>query len=153
MVVWVGCRSYNRVKGRSHTVEKRKSIHPHKPHACLPFCAGVSAWSMVWFRWGCTASCGKNVRCVGGGNAWSVLPSPCNTNPMQSASRRDSHTHPDSAQTRHTTSIATNSAPYTRLITTWVGCRCLLSLVSSVGPGVWTFLRSTHTRHHMKIKL
>ena len=25
--------SYQRVKGRSHTVGKRKSIHPHKPHA------------------------------------------------------------------------------------------------------------------------
>ena len=28
---------------------------------------------------------------------------------------RFSHTHPDSAQTQHTTSIATNSAPYTRV--------------------------------------
>ena len=36
--------------------------------------------SMVWFRWGCTASCGRNVRCVGvRGDAWSVLLSPCNT--------------------------------------------------------------------------
>ena len=25
--------SYKRVKGRSHTVEKRISMHPHKPHA------------------------------------------------------------------------------------------------------------------------
>ena len=25
--------SYKRVKGRSHTVEKRKAIHPQKPHA------------------------------------------------------------------------------------------------------------------------
>ena len=25
--------SYKRVKGRSHTVEKRKAIHPRKPHA------------------------------------------------------------------------------------------------------------------------
>ena len=41
---------------------------------------GVSAWSMVWFRWGCTASCGWNVRCVGvRGDAWSVMLSPCNT--------------------------------------------------------------------------
>ena len=32
------------------------------------------------------------------------------TNPMQTASHRGSHTRPDSAQTRHTTSIATNSA-------------------------------------------
>ena len=24
---------YKRVKGRSHTVEKRKAIHPQKPHA------------------------------------------------------------------------------------------------------------------------
>ena len=39
-------------------------------------------------------------------------------NPMQPASHRDSHTRPDSAQTPHTTSIATKSAPYTRLITT-----------------------------------
>ena len=37
---------------------------------------------------------------------------------MQPASHRNSHTHPDSAQTQHTTSIATTSAPYTRLITT-----------------------------------
>ena len=37
---------------------------------------------------------------------------------MQPASHRDSHTHPDSAQTQHTTSIATKSAPYTRHITT-----------------------------------
>ena len=49
--------SYKRVKGRSHTVEKRKPF-THK-------------------------------------------------NPMQPASHRDSHTHPDSAQTQHTTSIAT----------------------------------------------
>ena len=42
--------------------------------------AGVSAWSMVWFRWGCTASCSWNVRCVGvRGDAWSVMLSPCNT--------------------------------------------------------------------------
>ena len=35
---------------------------------------------MVWFRWGCTASCGWNVRCVGvRGDAWSVMLSPCNT--------------------------------------------------------------------------
>ena len=35
---------------------------------------------MVWFRWGCTASCGWHVRCVGvRGDAWSVLLSPCNT--------------------------------------------------------------------------
>ena len=33
-----------------------------------------------------------------------------NTNPMQPASHRDSHTRPDSAQTQHTTSIASNSA-------------------------------------------
>ena len=34
----------------------------------------------MWFRWGCTASCGWHVRCVGvRGNAWSVLLSPCNT--------------------------------------------------------------------------
>ena len=26
--------SYKRVKGRSHTVEKRKASHPQKPHAC-----------------------------------------------------------------------------------------------------------------------
>ena len=26
-------RSYKRVNGRSHTVEKRLSMHPHKPHA------------------------------------------------------------------------------------------------------------------------
>ena len=25
--------SYKRVKGRSHTAEKRISMHPHKPHA------------------------------------------------------------------------------------------------------------------------
>ena len=37
-------------------------------------------------------------------------------NPMQPASHRDSHTRPDLAQTQHTTSIATKSAPYTRLI-------------------------------------
>ena len=37
---------------------------------------------------------------------------------MQPASHRDSHTHPDSAQTQHTPSIATKSAPYTRHITT-----------------------------------
>ena len=35
---------------------------------------------MVWFRWGCTASCGWNVRCVGvQGGAWPVLLSPCTT--------------------------------------------------------------------------
>ena len=35
---------------------------------------------MVWFRWGCTASCGWNVRCVGvRGDAWPVLLSPCVT--------------------------------------------------------------------------
>ena len=28
--------SYKRVKGRSHTVEKRISMHPHKPHATSP---------------------------------------------------------------------------------------------------------------------
>ena len=37
---------------------------------------------------------------------------------MQPASHRDSHTHPHLAQTQHTTSIATKSAPYTRHITT-----------------------------------
>ena len=37
---------------------------------------------------------------------------------MQPACHRDSHTHPHSAQTQHTTSIATKSAPYTRHITT-----------------------------------
>ena len=31
---WVDCRdSYKRVKGRSHTVEKRKASQPQKPHA------------------------------------------------------------------------------------------------------------------------
>ena len=45
---------------------------------------------MVWFRWGCTASCGWNVRCVGvRGDAWSVLLSPCNT--KKSATRRQQH--------------------------------------------------------------
>ena len=40
----------------------------------------ASGWSMVWFRWGCTASCGWNVRCVGvRGDPWSVMLSPCNT--------------------------------------------------------------------------
>ena len=39
------------------------------------------------------------------------------TNPMQPASHAVL-TRLDSAQTRHTTNIATNSAPYTRLITT-----------------------------------
>ena len=34
------------------------------------------------------------------------------------AGHRDSHTRPDSAQTQHTTSTATKSTPYTRLITT-----------------------------------
>ena len=35
---------------------------------------------MVWFRWGCTAFCGWNVRFVGvRGDAWSVMLSPCNT--------------------------------------------------------------------------
>ena len=35
---------------------------------------------MVWFRWGCAASCGWIVRCVGvRGDAWPVLLSPCNT--------------------------------------------------------------------------
>ena len=37
---------------------------------------------------------------------------------MHPARHRGSHTRTDSAQTHHTTSIATNSAPYTRLITT-----------------------------------
>ena len=37
---------------------------------------------------------------------------------MQPASHRGSHTRPDSAQTRHTTSKATNSAPCTSIITT-----------------------------------
>ena len=42
---------------------------------------------MVWFRWGCTASCGWNVRCVGvRGDAWSVLLSPCNTDPSPAGS-------------------------------------------------------------------
>ena len=27
------CTSYKKVKGRSHTVDKRISMHPHKPHA------------------------------------------------------------------------------------------------------------------------
>ena len=30
-----GLCSYKRVKGRSHTVEKRKAIHPQKPHATM----------------------------------------------------------------------------------------------------------------------
>ena len=29
----LGVGSYKRVKGRSHTVEKRKASHPQKPHA------------------------------------------------------------------------------------------------------------------------
>ena len=32
-LAWAILWSYKRVKGRSHTVEKRKSIHPHKPHS------------------------------------------------------------------------------------------------------------------------
>ena len=45
-----------------------------------PTITTMSAWSMVWFRWGCTASCGWNVRCVGvRGDTWSVMLSPCNT--------------------------------------------------------------------------
>ena len=47
--------------------------HLLHPRVCL-------AWSMVWFRWGCTASCGWNVRCVGvRRDAWPVMLSPCNT--------------------------------------------------------------------------
>ena len=36
------CCSYKRVKGRSHTVEKGKAIHPQKPHAtfCCCCCCG-----------------------------------------------------------------------------------------------------------------
>ena len=40
------------------------------------------------------------------------------TNSMQPGSHHESHTRPDSAQTRHTTSVGTSRAPYTRLITT-----------------------------------
>ena len=44
------------------------------------FCAGVSGWSMTWFRSGCTASCGWHMCCiVVRGDAWPVLLSPCNT--------------------------------------------------------------------------
>ena len=63
------------------------------------FCAGVSGWSMIWFCWGCTASCGWHMRCIViRGDAWLVLLSPCNTNPMQPASHRSFHTRTDSAQ-------------------------------------------------------
>ena len=57
----LGC--YKTVKWRNHTMEK-----------------GVSRWSMVWFRWVCTASCDWHMRCtVGRGDAWPLLLSPCNT--------------------------------------------------------------------------
>ena len=50
-------------------------LSPDTPHS-----SKVSGWSMVWFRWGCPASCGWKVRCVGvRGDAWPVLLSPCNT--------------------------------------------------------------------------
>ena len=54
--------SYKRVKGRSHTVEKRKASHKSQKRKAT------------------------------------------HKNPMQPASHRDSHTHPHSAQTQHTTS-------------------------------------------------
>ena len=64
------------------------------------------------------------------------------------------------AQTRHTTSIATNSAPYTRLIMTSalaqqrfgliVSVSCLLC--SSALPGVWSFLRVTHSVMHCPVQ-
>ena len=37
MIAWgVPASSYKRVKGRSHAVGKRISMHPHKPHASIP---------------------------------------------------------------------------------------------------------------------
>ena len=56
---------------------------------------------MVWFRWGCTASCGWNVRCVGvRGGAWPVFLSPCNT---------------DSHATTATSSLARRSMRHLRM--------------------------------------
>ena len=51
---------------------------------------------MVWFRCGCTASCGWNVRCVGvRGDAWSVMLSPCNTiKPCVELQNTHQHSHP-----------------------------------------------------------
>ena len=36
--------SYKRVKGRSHTVETRISMHPHKPHATDVQCTHFKLW-------------------------------------------------------------------------------------------------------------
>ena len=53
------CSSYTRVKGRSHTVEERISIHSHKPHAtsiarlvglCLSGCRFMSFEAMPVLR-------------------------------------------------------------------------------------------------------
>ena len=44
----------------------------------------------------------------------------------------ESHTRLDSAQTRHPTSIATSSAPYTRLITT--SALCVVHTICVMAP-------------------
>ena len=50
---------------------------------------------MVWFCWGCTASCGWNVRCVGvRGDAWSVMLSPCNTPSLPGGGKNVQHAEP-----------------------------------------------------------
>ena len=50
---------------------------------------------MVWFRCGCSACCGWNVRCVGvRGDAWLVLLSPCNTYiSLPSICQKQQHLH------------------------------------------------------------
>ena len=64
------------------------------------FCAGVSGWSMIWFCWGCTASCGWHMRCIViRGDAWLVLHSPCNTQGTSTVSRKRP-TRPHSSKTK-----------------------------------------------------
>ena len=42
--------SYKTVKGRSHTVEKRTSMHPHKPHAISQPCIAVLTHAQTHHR-------------------------------------------------------------------------------------------------------
>ena len=55
-------------------------IRHNSPMKNFVFRAGVSRGSMVWFRWVCTASCGRHMHCiVVRGDAWPMLLCPCNT--------------------------------------------------------------------------
>ena len=73
---------------------------------------GVSRWSMGWYRWVCTASCGWHMRCiVVRGDAWPLLLSPCNTGKGVVApgtiERAVSRITPTSSAAVHTSSTAT----------------------------------------------